>query len=107
MCTFIKELCIKSANISEVNSSDLFLIPKVDNPQYVHHFRPISLCNSIYKVFSKIIINILNSCMDRFVYLNQTGYIPRRNIHDNIMVTQEILHSMHKLKARRAFLPSK
>jgi hypothetical protein len=37
------------------NATFLALIPKVDNPSTLEDFRPISLCNSIYKIISKII----------------------------------------------------
>ena len=37
------------------NSTFIALIPKVDNPKSLHDFRPISLCNCIYKVITKVI----------------------------------------------------
>lgn len=40
-------------------------------------------------------------CTDRLVSPNQTGFIPRRNIHENIVVAQEILQSMHKLRGKK------
>ena len=42
-----------------VNHTFITLIPKVDNPEYVHQYRPISLCNVLYKNFSKVIANRL------------------------------------------------
>ncbi|MCH99416.1 hypothetical protein A2U01_0020428, partial [Trifolium medium] len=39
--------------IAEVNHTDICLIPKVTNPEYIKQFRPISLCNTSYKIVSK------------------------------------------------------
>lgn len=38
-----------------VNHTFITLIPKVDDPEYVHQYRSISLCNVLNKKFSKVI----------------------------------------------------
>lgn len=45
--------------------------------------------------------------MDKVASSNLSGFIPNRNIHENIVVAQEIMYSMDKLKVRRVSLPSK
>jgi len=40
---------------TSLNSTFIALIPKADNPISLDEFRPISLCNCIYKIVSKII----------------------------------------------------
>lgn len=42
-----------------LNASFIALIPKVDSPQGLNEFRPISLVNCIYKVISKVLANRL------------------------------------------------
>lgn len=45
--------------------------------------------------------------MNEVVTPNQFGFIPNRNIHENIVVAQETLHSMHKLKGKRGYFTIK
>lgn len=45
--------------------------------------------------------------MDKVVFPDQSEFIPNRNIHENIVVAQEILHSMHKLKSKNGFFAIK
>lgn len=48
------------------NHSYIGLIPKKPFPDEVSHFKPISLCNVIYKVISKVMVNRLKPVMDSF-----------------------------------------
>jgi hypothetical protein len=41
----------------DINQSFIVLIPKVVSPEELGQFRPISLCNVIFKIASKVVVN--------------------------------------------------
>jgi len=46
-----------------INSTFIALIPKVEIPQCLSDFRPISLVNCLYKILSKVLANMLRSLL--------------------------------------------
>ncbi|XP_038719958.1 uncharacterized protein LOC120012588 [Tripterygium wilfordii] len=78
----------------EVNLTHIALIPKVLHPESVTEFRPISLCNVLYKIISKVLANRLKKVLPGVVGENQSAFVQGRLISDNILVAFEVLHSM-------------
>lgn len=76
-----------------INSTFLALIPKEKGASNFSRFRPISLCNSSYKLVSKIIANRLKNIRPDIIPENQGGFIKGRKILDNIVLVQEAVHS--------------
>lgn len=81
-----------------VNSTSIALIPKISNPFRMSNYRPISLCNVIYKVISKCLVNRLRPLLDRIISPEQSVFIPGRMITDNALVAFECIHYIKKEK---------
>ncbi|KAK6153718.1 hypothetical protein DH2020_013357 [Rehmannia glutinosa] len=79
-----------------LNHTHIVLIPKVKQPETAKDFRPISLCNVIFRVITKVIANKLKLILPDIILKNQSVFIPGRLITDNAMSAFEIFHSMKK-----------
>jgi hypothetical protein len=87
---------LNSGEISrDFNSTFIALIPKTKNPLNVTDFRPISLCNVIYKMVSKVLANRLKLILPHIISSKQSAFIPRRLITDNVLAAYKTLHTMH------------
>jgi len=83
------------------------LIPKVENPQMVSQLIPIELCNLAYKVVSKVVVNQIKPIPDKVVAPTQASFVLSRQIIDNILVAQEMLHIMRHKHGKIGFMALK
>ncbi|XP_021857652.1 uncharacterized protein [Spinacia oleracea] len=84
--------------LKEWNHTHIALIPKVNCPEKASQFRPISLCNVIYKVVSKCLTNRLKQLMNDLVGPYQNAFVPKRLMGDNCLLAHEIMTYIKKQK---------
>ena len=63
----VQNIFISGKMLKEVNNSFIVLIPKTQNPSVINHFRPISLCNTIYKIISKLMVDRLRYVLPKLI----------------------------------------
>ncbi|MCI09408.1 CNGC5-like protein, partial [Trifolium medium] len=74
---------------SSLNETNICLIPKCENPKSMKELRPISLCNVLYKVVSKLLANRLKGCLEKCVAEEQSAFVEGRSILDNALIAIE------------------
>lgn len=82
--------------LKKLNKTFIALIPKVKDPGTLSDFNSISLCNTTYKIFSKIIVNRLKPLLHKFIGKTQNEFVLGCQIIDAAITTHEVLHSMEK-----------
>lgn len=75
-------------------ATTILLIPKVQSPSSWAEFRPISLCNMVNKILTKLLTNRLSHLPSSIICLNQSGFASGKNIADNILQKQELVHDI-------------
>ena len=71
------------------NTTFLSLIPKEQGVDSPGKFRPISLCNVVLKIITKVMANRLKPILPELVSQEQSGFVEGRQILDGIIFTQE------------------
>ena len=87
-----------------LNTTLITLIPKCNNPESLVNYRPISLCNSVYKVISKVIVARIRPLLNKLISPIQTAFVPGRRGVDNMLIARELIYTMDRIKGREGYM---
>lgn len=82
---------------SGINQTLVCLIPKVKVPKEMTDLRPISLCNVLVRILSKVLANRLKPCLKSLISDRQSAFIEGRLLNDNALIAFEVNHYMRRL----------
>lgn len=94
MCKVVQQAFEQGSFPENFNNTLTVLIPKIDKLENFSHFRPISLCNVIYKIITKVIATRMKLVLNKLIEEGQSSFVPNRNITDSIILAQEVAHTM-------------
>ena len=90
---------------SQILEKDLIaLIPKQLGLESINHYRPISLCNTAYKIVTKILVHHLKHLMPTLVSPSQITFISGRRGTDNVIIAQELVYTIERKKGKASFM---
>ena len=107
VCDEVRKAFRDSTIPPHLNETLIILIPKCSGADCLNSFRLISLCNTVYKVVTKIIVKRLRPLLPKLISPLQIASVPGRMGLDNMIITQEIIHSMSLKKGRAGFMAIK
>ena len=71
------------------------------------NYKPISLCNIVYKIVTKVIVARLRPYLDKLISPLQVAFVPGRKGIDNAIIAQEVIHSINKKKGKVRYMALK
>ncbi|KAK5812500.1 hypothetical protein PVK06_027931 [Gossypium arboreum] len=94
----VTSFCLKILNqgreVESINVTNIFLIPKISQSTDMKNFRPISLCNVLYKILTKVVANRFQNVLEVCIDEAQSAFVPGRLITNNVLVAYEIMHTL-------------
>lgn len=92
----VKEFMENGKLLGEVNTITIVVIPKVQNPIFASQYRPISCCNIIYKVISKVLCNRLKRVLPILINKTQAAFVEGRSMIHNVLIFHGIMRHYKK-----------
>uniref|UniRef100_A0A803T3V9 Reverse transcriptase domain-containing protein n=1 Tax=Anolis carolinensis TaxID=28377 RepID=A0A803T3V9_ANOCA len=81
--------------------ADIVVIPKEEGEELeIRKFRPISLLNTDYKIFTTVLANRFKNFLNEWIGKEQNGFLPERYIKDNLRCVIDVIeyYDLHHQK---------
>lgn len=82
--------------LMQINFTHITFIPKTKHPEEMTHLQPISLCNVLFKIISRVMANRLKVLLPKIISPNQGVFVLGRNIYDNTILASEIANYLFR-----------
>ncbi|CAA7024809.1 unnamed protein product [Microthlaspi erraticum] len=92
----VKDFFLNGTLTRQVNATVISLIPKILGASVLSDFRPISLCNTVYKVISRLLANRLKLITLDVVQRNQVGFVNSRLLCENVLLAPELVMDFNR-----------
>ena len=97
-----------SSLLPNINNTLITLVSKAKHTQNFDEFRSISYYNFLYKIILKILANRFKAWLSHIITENQSVFVARINIQDNIVLNHEVMHALkNKYKVKKGYFSLK
>ena len=103
----VKKVFLERKVTDYLNKTHITLIPKIQGLETIANYRPISLCNTVYKIITKIIVARIRPYLDNLISPLQAAFVPGRKGVDNAIIVQEVIHSLSKKRGKVGYMALK
>lgn len=87
---FLDEFYVNGIFSRGCNASFIVLIPKVENPQALDEYRPVSLIECMYKIVAKLLANRLKKIMPLIINERQFAFIEGKHLLQSALIANEV-----------------
>jgi hypothetical protein len=98
LISFFEDWYEGNIDIFRLNFAIITLIPKENDAREMRKFRPISLLNCSFKIFTKVLTNRFSRILDRLISYQQSAFIKGRFILESVVTAHEIIHEVNRRK---------
>ena len=84
-----------------LNKTLITHILKIQGLETLGNYCLINLCNTVYKVVTKIIVNWIRPLLGSLISLMQVAFVLRRRGIDNAIIVQQLVQSISKAKGKK------
>jgi len=88
-----------------INTNFIALIPKVDSPQHLNEYRPISSVGYLYKILAKVLANRLRVVVGSVSSETHSAFVKNRQILHGILIANEVVDET--CKSKKELMPFK
>ncbi|KAI0510916.1 hypothetical protein KFK09_011527 [Dendrobium nobile] len=85
----------------------IVLIPKIKSPLTPSNCRPISLCQTNYKIVATMLVNRLKKIISKLISEEQVEFVHGRSIADHCLLAQEVFHKFKISKNKKGLVAIK
>ena len=95
---------LKGRHWNLLNTTNIVLLPKNDEPVDAKDYRLVSLMHSVAKILCKLLASRLAPELDGLVSRAQSAFIKGRSIHENFLYVKNVIKEAHAKKLPLLFL---
>ena len=107
MCSKVIPIFNGGVVLDYLNDTLITLISKCQYLKSLSNYRPISFCNTVYKVVSKIIVGRVRPLISKLISPAQATFVPGRKGIDNVVIAQELFYTMDRKKGKQGYMAIK